>query len=334
MRLRSLTPILLPLFAMPLVACNGSSSKGKSDTVAVVNGDKISRDDFYTLLEHKPQVRVDPTSLQANGDARVAGTLGFQALADLIKNQVILQIAKEEGVAPSESDLTRELTYRTTRQPDFLKQSMDQGFTKEQILRDLRVLLSQERVVSKGVTVPDSEVNNYIAKNPRAFEQPKAALLSYITVSTDAKKKQVDEQLNGKVPFSVVAQQLSEAPGARTGKNQVPQTNFAQFPPQLQRLVDATPQGQTTAWMKDGTNWVKFSVDQKRNASAIEITPVIKETVKRQLAQIRGEKGSDFKRKLARKIISADVRITDKIYADLWKKQVEEAKAADTASGS
>jgi len=321
--------LLLPLL---LTACSRSGGSGgaSDDTVAVVNGARITRNQFITLMEHRQTIRVDPNSIRPNGMATVPGSVGFQSIADLIRNQLVLQLAKDEGVAPTETDIQKELQYQITRKPDYLKLAMEQGFTKDAILDDLRIALAQERVITKGITVPDDEVDRYIKNNPTQFEEPKSAQLSYIVVASDEKKKQVDEQLNGKVSFSVVASQLSEAPGAKSNQGRFPETDFRKFSPTLQALVDRTLEGQSTDWIKEGNSWVKFFVEQKRAARAVPITPVLKEAVKRNMAMMRGQKGSDFERKLSKKVLSANVQLTNPRYQELWKKTIESAKANET----
>ena len=254
-----------------LTGCNrGGAAAG--DTVATVNGDAITKESYYRLLERKPTVTVVPP-VSDSGVARVAGTLGFQAIADLIKNQLIVQLAKDEGVPPTDGDLVNELKYQQALKPSFLTDLQKEGFTKEAVLGELRYALAQEKIVTKGITVPESEVDNYIKANPKSFEEPKAVQMSWIRVTTPEKKAQVDTQLGSGQSFPQVAELYSEAPNARALKGRFPQNVYDTFPPALKKIADETSEGKTTDWIKDGDAFVKFSVEQKRDAKPILMTP-------------------------------------------------------------
>ena len=331
-------PLALRLAAMTVVAaslaaCNRGGSgvtgaSGAGDALAVVNGERISKDDYYIYLERMARVRaqtgqgVVPVSI-------AGGSIGFQGLEDMINRQAILQVAKDEGVAPTSADVLKELQYRQSQKADFLKTLMGSGYTQEAIRNELRISLAEERVITKGIQISDAEIDRYIKGNPKEFQNPKVVQMQWIVVGSAEKKAQVDEQLRGRQAFGVVAAQLSEAPGARTNSGQFPQNRYDSFTPGLKKLADATAEGSTTDWVKEGNQSIKFLVVDKIEASPINITPVIKETVKRKMALARGAKGSDFQKKVRKKVLEAKVEITNPTYQTAWKTAIDQAKAAD-----
>ena len=316
-----------------LVACNrgggASGGGGGGSTLATFNGDVISKDDYYQYMERLSRVRV--SSNQGVVPAPVAGgTLGFQALDDMMRRQALLQIAKDEGVYPSDADIQKELQFQSTKNPDFLKRLTMQGLSIDTIKNELRIQLAEEKIVTKGITVGDAEVDRYIKAKPQEFRDPKRVLLRWLAVKSPAKKKQVDDALASNQSFQAVAVQYSESPGARANEARFTTDLYDQFSPALKKLVDGTSEGRVSAWVNDpGGQQLKFFIERKTPARNIEITPVIKETVKRQLALARGQRGSDLQRKLQAKIVAAKVEIPDKTMSENWTKAVSSLRTVD-----
>ncbi len=334
---RPILPSLLAALvaASLLSACNRGGGGGGSDTVAVVNGERISTEDYNRYMTQLAQVRV--TTQQGIVPAPVAGgTIGFQALEDMIRRQALLQLAKEEGVYPTDADVENEMKYQTSRRADFLTRlTKEQGLSLDTIKNELRIQLAQEKLVTKGITVSDDQVDRYIKANPNEFREPKRVSLLWISVKDPAKKKQVDDALASSQPFGAVAEQFSEAPNARATKAHFTTDIYDSFSAPLKKLVDATSENRATDWVQDpGGQSLKFFVERKTEARNIEITPVIKETVKRKIALVRGQKGSDLNRKLQTKILAAKVDVPNKALGTTWKTAIDAARATDPTGSS
>ncbi len=315
-----------------LVACNrggGGGTVGGGDTLATFNGERISKDDYYRYMERLSRIRVN--SNQGVVPATVAGnTVGFQVLDDMVRREALLQISKEEGLYPTDADIEKELQFESTKSPDFLKRLTGQGLSIDTIKQELRLKVAEERLVTKGIKVSDAEVDRYIKASPKKFREPKRVLLRMIVVRSPEKKKQVDDALASNQAFQTVAMQYSEAPGARANDARFTTDLYDSFSPALKKLVDSTSEGRASTWVKDpGGQELKFYVERKTPARNVEITPVIKEMVKRELARARGERGSDLSKKLQAKILAAKGDIQDKAMSENWKKAIETLKSSD-----
>src|SRR5579862_231146 len=73
----------------------------KSDLLAMVNGERITLKDFATFLANKPKAIV----IAENGKVEmpVSGTLGGQAVAEMVKEDVELQLAREKSLYPTDA---------------------------------------------------------------------------------------------------------------------------------------------------------------------------------------------------------------------------------------
>ena len=102
--------------SLALAGCRGGSSSGASGDLAVVNGEAIPMDEYYRYLERKPAVQVvapQNGQLQAGQIAEMptAAPLGFQAMRDLINRRILIDVARDEKVMPTEADVATELQF-------------------------------------------------------------------------------------------------------------------------------------------------------------------------------------------------------------------------------
>ncbi len=239
--------LLVSSLALVLSGCSkgGSSGGGGGDLIATVNGDRISKDDYITYLEHKMQVMVQTS--QGPATAPVAAPLGFQALNDLVGQKLLIQMAKQENVLPTENDVNNELQFQTSIRADFVRALTDQGFTLSDIKNDLMVGLCRHNLLSKGVTITDAQVDAYIKENPQRFETPRTVDLSWIVLKNPADKDKVDSDLRSGQTFTVVSKRYSAVANPMFA-----QREYNKFNPTLQKIVDKLKEGQSSDWITEG----------------------------------------------------------------------------------
>lgn len=306
-----------------LTGCNKQAA-ATGDVVATVNGEAIGAKEYHEYLERKSSVLVQTP--QGPQEAQVAGGLGLQALRDLVNQKMVTQLAKDDGLYPSEEDVKKELDFRTKQQPDLVNILTSQGLTLDSIKNDIAFDLSRERLLTKGIVVPMSEVDAYIKDNPTQFVEPAKANLLYIVVTSEDKKKQIDSELSMGQNFQTVATRYSEAPQARQSGGVFPQSVIQAMPSRLQEIVNKTPEMKATDWVKDGGNFVKFFVQKKTKEAPIKMDDVKKSMLQRQLALQRGQMANDLGKRLQEKLQAAKVEVTPKNLKEPWDRAFEQAK--------
>jgi len=190
----------------------GNSSSGGGEILATVAGEPITMDEFNKYLAIKPTARVIVQGQMV--ELPVADTLAFQAMQDMVSRMAVFQMAKDEGVSPTEKDVEDEIAFQKKLNPTFLTGYQRRGLTMGQIREEVKFSLVQERLITKGITVTPEEVDDWLAKNPEAGVMPESAELSWILASTPERKAQVDTALKNGEKFSAVAVKLSQAPNA------------------------------------------------------------------------------------------------------------------------
>lgn len=311
------------LLAFGAIGCGKKDAA--SDTIATVNGDTISTKEYLDYLERKNQVIVDTS--RGPQIAQSVGSVGLQALRDLVDRQLVIQLAKEDGVAPSQGDIVKELDFRNKQRADYTNQMVaNTGMTLEMLKNDIAFDLSREHLLTKGITVTPADVDQYIKENPNQFMEPATANLLWIVVAEQNKTKQVDQDLAVGQNFQTVATRYSVAPQARETGGAYPVNQIDQMTPKLKEIVEKTPENKTTDWLQDGKNYVKFYVQSKSPAKPIKMDDIKKELVRRQLAIQRGQLGTDLARRLQDKLKASKITVTPAQLNMPWTRLFEQLK--------
>lgn len=317
---RSFYVALTAVAAMTVPGCGGKSD----DVVAVVNGERITTSQFYDYLERKPTVRVQTE----NGpiELPVADTIAFQAIQDLIARQLILQMARDEGVFPTEADVEAELKFRRELDPQFAERLRQANISFGQIKEQVLLELARERLVTRTVTVTDQEVEDYIRDNPEEFREPATVDASWILVNTPERRAEVDQQLQTGQTFSAVAIRYSAAPNAAQLNGRFPIRAIAAIPEPIRSKVEATPEGRQTDWIRLADGWAKLFIERKTAARPAVMNPMRKQALKRRLALQRGQNAIDLNRRVLDRLLESEIDIRAKSLQDPWRRAFERFK--------
>lgn len=321
---------LAAIAAMGITGCTGKSSP----TLVTVNGENISNDDLGRYLAKKPTVRVNTASGVV--EAQVAEPLDFQALQDMIGQKVVIQLAKDEGVSPTEKEVIDELEFRKRLNANYVTELTQNGITFKMIQENLNLELAREKLLTKGITVTMEEAKKYVKDNPAQFMEPAKADLLWVFVKAESKKPKVDDQIRSGQTFSAIAIELSDFPTAKEQGGRFPQQELQRMPQQLQEMVKKTEPGKTTDWLKLDDGWAKFYVQSKTPQRPVAMSDDRLELVRRSLARERGEKATDLPKRVLDKIRASNISVSDATLRDSWTKAFErlQKEAEQNASGA
>jgi len=317
----------MSLVAGVIVGLSVLAGCGKeSSSLATVAGDPITLQEFNEYLESKPTVRVVVNNGQV-AEVPVAETLAFQAMQDLVTRKLVLQLAADEGVRPGPKEVDAEIAFKTDLQPAFVKQLQARGMSMDSIRSQVELDLAQERLLTKGITITDEEVETFIKENPKQFVEPATANLTWILVNNAAQRDAAQKELDLGKAFKAVAKEKSQAPNAMQaeGAFQVQQINQMAAP--LQEAVNKTDPGKTTDWLPSGNGFAKFLVNSKTAEKPLEMTANRKAWLKRQMAIQRGRQGTDLVNRVADKLRDSNIEVQERSLKDLWAKFEERLKA-------
>ncbi|MDR3692115.1 MAG: SurA N-terminal domain-containing protein [Fimbriimonas sp.] len=307
-----------------VVGCHSGSSgslpdgNGLQGVAATVNGETITLPEFSQHTDLKQTVQV--MTPQGAQQTQVIGNLGLQSLQELVDQKVLMQMAKEQGVLPTDADVEAEVKLQTAIRKDYMKLLEDQGWTDAQIRQELAIGLARQHLVMKGVDVSPKDVDDYIKSHPEKFSDPALATIYFIEAKTDAKKAQVDKRLAAKDKFSVVASLLSDEPHARSTGGLFASKDVSKMPPKIQQIVNETPVKGTSNWVKFGPSFFKFYVDEKVAAKSRSVSDAQKELVRRLIAMEKGEAKNNFTKQFYEKLKAAKVEVSVPYLRQQWQK--------------
>lgn len=302
--------VALPLFLLAIL-----SGCGREKAVANVDGESITMEEFNQYLATKPTVRVKVQGQVV--DVPVAENLGFQALQELATQKIVIAMAKEAGLAPTDEEIDKEIDFKKALNPGYLNDQKNAGRTLGQIRRETAYALCEERLLTRGTNVGMEEIEKMIEDQPDQFIEPASADVYQIFVLSADKKKLVDAELKAGQTFKAVSGKYNQSPNG--SKIRVRPDRLAE---PVKSVISKSQIGSTTAWVEVSGGFNKFYIESKTEAKAIEMTAERKETLRRQLAVSRGRQANDLGKEVAERLRKADVLVSDdeETLKDLWKR--------------
>lgn len=328
--------------AVVLAGCGSSDPQG---TLATVNGVPISEKDYFNYLQRKANVIVETQRGPVQAIVQPDQPFGFQAMRDMIIDEMLVQIAKDQGVYPSDGDVAKQLKYlqdvsNLSTGVNVVQEALKRGYTTDSFKKQVLIDLCKERIVTKGITISPQQVDDYIKMHPddTMFSDPPriSALMILIGKDKAKDKAKIDDELKKGQPFLTVAQNNSIDPDARAVAWHYHVDVVSKMPPQVRELLEKTDINQSTDWLESSEGYVKFYVESKVKAKAKDTTnPTLREFVRRALAQQQGDpQGSKIQRLLQEKFKSIKedaIQVEPKNYKDQWKMLMERIRSAPLA---
>ena len=169
------------------VVLSGCSDQG--EPVAYVNGGEISQSDYLSTLE----------SSRAGGSPA-----GLTALNNLVQQELLVQEAKKQGVAPTREELNA--AYARIKDDPQNEESLRQmGLTQDQVIRlYLAPSFSVARLVAKMAGVTEKDITDYFAAHKKEMRQPES-VRARVLQAADRKKAEEALKLIPKSGFETVA---------------------------------------------------------------------------------------------------------------------------------
>lgn len=276
----SYTKCLIALAALA-TASAGMAQVSPDRVMIVVNGEQIKGDQYFRRMEVLPNIG------KLVGTQFVAESPGFLTLQTIINEILMLQLAKKEGVYPTDAELNADVERRKKLAPETYQEMLKIGFTDADFRYEALTQLCEFKIVTKGVNVTDFEVNKYYTDNPRKFVIPKTYLLRTIVVTTPEGQNKVDDALKAGENFESVARKLSVDASKDAGGllGNVPEEGLGTS---SKAYVTQSKKGDVTPWIKSGTAFIKFLIEDINEGGMMPLNDELKFEVRRQIMIDKG----------------------------------------------
>lgn len=249
-------------------------------TVIVINGEEIKGAEYYHRMEFLDNVG---TNLGGSFQALPPGLLVLQRL---IEERLLLQLAREKGVAPTDAEVQSLIDEREAENPGYVKQWTDAGISMDDVRYRHRLELAEFKLITQGVTITDFEIETHYNTYTSRFTVPKTFDLRMVAVAEGDKAK-VDAELAAGKDFAEVARTMSLDPskvnGGAVGK--VPVSSFTDL---VRGALDRIQPGQATEWLEGERAWVKFFLIGIEEEYVVPLDDRLKRNLRRELSVNRG----------------------------------------------
>lgn len=289
--------------------------------VVTINGDPVKGGEYYRRMEYLPGVG------KVTGRAVSEFPPGFLTIEQLITERLVLQLAKQKNVLPSDIEVASELKARQEATPDLVASWQASGRTLQELNYQIRYELAQFKLATFGVTITDQEVEKHYKENPTEFTTPRQYKMRIIVVANQDAQKLVDKELAAGKDFGEVAKTYSVQELAPLGGDMgnLPETAFST---RVLNAIKSVQPGQTTQWIENtseaGTAYIRFKVEAVTPAKLSALTPGLKRNLRRRLMMDRGRvKGINVEKEMKELRAKANIVISQPEFAEAYKKFVE-----------
>ena len=165
--------VLILVVVVALAAIVGSSFSSRSETVASVDGNRITKDDLYEIMS-----------------AQYGGSI----VDTLITNKVIELEAEKQGVEISSDAIEEELDafIESYGGEDSFNSALEySGITLDDFKYDIEIYLMTKELMSPDIEITEEDMETYFEENKADFAQPEQVRASHILVEDEATAKEV-----------------------------------------------------------------------------------------------------------------------------------------------
>jgi parvulin-like peptidyl-prolyl isomerase len=237
-------------------------------TIATVNGEAVTRDEFLDQLEAR---------------------YGMQTLHWLILRELTKQALQKNNLTVTEAEVQEGMEEwkrleRITNDQLFKEYLAQRGLKEEDIREDIWMNLALDKLATKDVTVTEAEKKQYFEKHKDALGRPATVNIARIVCKDEQTAKKVYSQLNEGATFSEMAAQYSidEATKGNGGMlPEMPRDALGDLAP----VIDKLEVGQFTAPIKTQGAYHIIKLISKRApepAKYSEVSARIERGLKRQ----------------------------------------------------
>lgn len=273
----------VPFLMLAALAASAFAQPAPDKTMVVVNGDKITGANYVKRMEVLPGV-----GMLINGRF-LEGTPGYLTLQQMINETLMIQLAKDKGVAPTEAQITQEIQDRLKDNPEFAKIFEQMGLTQADLRYDILVQMSEFNLMTMGINIADAQVTRYYEDQKKDFTLPKRYRLRVIAVSSADAKKAVDADIAAGKAFAEIAKERSEDITTKYDGGLMGDIAEEALNANLKPLVIAMKPGQSTAWLKGSAGpEVKVFLESVQESRVLPLDDKLKRQIRRKLMMERG----------------------------------------------
>lgn len=259
--------LLVVLTAILAAGCSGDSAASE-DVAARVDGTDIQVAELEKMFQSRVAGGEQPPSAEEAQEAKL------QLLNQMINDKILLDLAAKSSLTATDSEVDVKFNEYKSQftEEKFQEQLKQQKMSVDELKAEIRKGLTIEKLVNKEITskitVSDSEIQSFYAKNKEQYNLPESFHIAHILVTpvpdpevrngkNDDAKTEADARakasrllrdVQGGMDFATVARDYSEDPTTSAvggDLNFQPVEALSNIGPELARTVQSLRVGET-----------------------------------------------------------------------------------------
>lgn len=303
-----------------ITGCKSDQASPKSDVLANINGQKITRGDFVTELHAGRRGNTEPLPSDQVTWLQVKAVF----LDQLVQRILIEQEASRRQIVVVEQDVQNVLDQMRADWPEgkfdeaIANKQITEESLKKTITHNLLTDMLSKKVVLPEIEVGENDVRAYYRSNPGEFARPEQVRARQILIRTEAEAAEILTRILTGSDFSEAAKEHSIAPEAGKGGD-LGYFGRNQMPKIVEDACFALDSRQTSDIIKSEYGYHLFRVESKRPATVIPMNNARPEIIKK----LRGEKLDEAWVSFLEKLkSSAGIEIDEQMLASIKREEI------------
>lgn len=276
---------------------------GCTQAVAVVNGEKIQREELNKRVE--PLKKLYHTQYQMDfakqENQKTLQRLEKAVLEQMVQEKLLQQEAKKRGIVITEKEVDQavvawiEERFPTPGEAEvFLqKQGISQSDLREEGKNQLLVDKLSELVIDeKKLVVEEAEAKNYFTTHQDVYNVPETVRARHILLKDKKKAEKVLLELQAGADFTKAAEKYSEDPGTKDKGGDLGYFTKGQMVPAFEKAVFALKKGEISGMITTEYGYHIIKLEDHKKAQTFsyrelreEVKTQVREEKKKQLWQ-------------------------------------------------
>ena len=290
----------------------------------IVNGDSINRNEYVRRMEYLPGLG------RPNGQGGLSEVTPALATIDsIITEQLILQLAKEKSVVPTDKEIDFELAYRSRLNPQLMDLWLSSGRTMAEYRATLKAEIALFKLQTFGVTVTDQQIIDlYNLSKDTQYTTPAKVRLRVITVAKKADSDLVDKELGAGKSFVAIAALYSTDSSSKNG-GLFGDIQIEALSEDIRSAIAVLKKGERTPWLKSGELFAKFQADELIPKIVRPLDDDIKEELKRQFLLRGGSEKNNVSKWLRDARLKAKIEIANPDFQRAYLEFIERERKSN-----
>lgn len=263
----------------------------KKELVAKGNGIEVTKEDVKKQVDRYLKQSGLPKNLPADQKKMLEKQINDQVVESLIREQVLIAGAKNEGIDISDEDINKRLeeikkSFPSAKEFQDLLKKQDQ--TEEDVKKFIKTQMIIEKLkgkLSKNKTkVSDKDVEDYYNKNKFQFQDQETVKARHILLKTSKSANEVLAKIKAGGDFTKLAKEFSTDPGSKENGGDLGYFDRNQMVPEFSKVAFSLKVGTVSEVVKSKFGYHIIKVEDKKKGKQKSLSEV-KEQIKTMISQ-------------------------------------------------